>query len=141
MPEPKNPAVDSLVFVTKFGDGWVKESGTTANPISTEMGKLLKSLGISGSRNFYALRHTFETIGGEAKDQVAVEHIMGHVRDDMASVYRERISDDRLKAVVNHVHDWVFGTAPEDDTTAPATTATDTPLSNTFLQSKDDTRP
>jgi integrase len=37
---------------------------------------------------FYALRHTFETIGGDAKDQVAVDAIMGHSCDDMASVYR-----------------------------------------------------
>ena len=49
-----------------------------------EMRKLLDSRGINGSRNFYALRHTFETVGGEAKDQVAVDHIMGHARDDMA---------------------------------------------------------
>jgi hypothetical protein len=43
------------------------------------------------------------TIGGEAKDQVAVDHTMGHARDDMASAYRERISDERLRAVVEHV--------------------------------------
>ena len=34
---------------------------------------------------------------------------MGHVRDDMASLYRERISDDRLRAVVQHVRNWLFG--------------------------------
>ena len=44
------------------------------------------------------MRHTFETIGGDAKDQVAVDHIMGHARDDMASAYRERISDERFHA-------------------------------------------
>jgi hypothetical protein len=27
----------------------------------------------------------------------------------MASVYRERISDDRLRAVVEHVRKWLFG--------------------------------
>ena len=70
---------------------------------------MLDDVGIGGNRNFYALRHTFETIGGEAKDQVAVDHIMGHIRDDMASVYRERISDERLKAVSDHVRKWVFG--------------------------------
>ena len=59
-------------------------------------------------RQFGALRHTFETIGGEAKDQVAVDHIMGHARDDMASVYRERISDERLRAVTDHVRAWLF---------------------------------
>jgi integrase len=69
---------------------------------------LLDKLGINGKRNFYALRHTFETIGGEARDQVAVDHIMGHARDDMASVYRERVSDQRLKAVSDHVRAWLF---------------------------------
>jgi integrase len=61
------------------------------------MCKLLDGLDINGDRNFYSLRHTFETNGGEAKDQVAVDHIMGHTRDDMAGAYRERISDARLR--------------------------------------------
>jgi len=60
---------------------------------------------------FYALRHSFETIGGESRDQVAVETIMGHSRDDMASVYRERIGDDRLQAVAEHVRQWLWGKA------------------------------
>ncbi len=34
---------------------------------------------------------------------------MGHSRDDKASLYRERIDDDRLKAVTDHVHKWLFG--------------------------------
>jgi hypothetical protein len=33
---------------------------------------------------------------------------MGHARDDMASVYRERIDDERLKAVIEHVRRWLF---------------------------------
>jgi len=116
-PDTKNTADAELVFVTKYGKRWAKPAGVLRadntptppdNPISKETRKLLKALGINGCRNFYALRHTFETIGGEAKDQVAVDHVMGHTRDDMASVYRERISDARLKAVVDHVHKWLF---------------------------------
>jgi len=57
---------------------------------------------------FYALRHTFETIGGDNRDQVAVDAIMGHARDDMASVYRERIDDSRLKAVTDHIRKWLW---------------------------------
>jgi integrase len=104
--EPKDEADACLAFITKYGGGWFK--GDTNNPLSAETRKLLDSLGINGNRNFYALRHTFETIGGEAKDQVAVDYIMGHARDDMASVYRERISDDRLKTVTDHVRKWLF---------------------------------
>jgi integrase len=74
------------------------------------MSQLLRKLGLSRrGHTFYALRHAFETIGGESCDQVAVDAIMGHSRDDMASVYRERISDDRLRAVVKHVRQWLRG--------------------------------
>jgi hypothetical protein len=27
----------------------------------------------------------------------------------MSSIYRERISDERLRAVTDHVHAWLFG--------------------------------
>ena len=37
----------------------------------------------------------FRTVGDEAKDQVAVNAMMGHADDSMAAAYRERISDDR----------------------------------------------
>src|SRR5262249_34104040 len=80
-PEPKDPADAGKVFITSRRGSWHKRGvkspdGTRYklledNPISKEMRKLLNSLGINGHRNFYALRHTFETIGGEAKDQVA----------------------------------------------------------------------
>ena len=104
--EPRDPADAGLLFITYKGESWHKPEDR--NPISAEMRKLLNLLGIKGKRNFYALRHTFETIGGESRDQVAVDHIMGHARDDMASAYRERISDERLKAVSEHVRKWVF---------------------------------
>jgi integrase len=104
--EPKNAADSKLVFITSAGLSWHKDIDD--NPVSKQTKKLLTALGINGNRNFYALRHTFETIGGEAKDQVAVDHIMGHARDDMASVYRERISDERLRVVVEHVRKWIF---------------------------------
>jgi integrase len=106
-PGPTDPKDAGLFFLTKYGGSWHKE--TEDNPLSEEMRKLLDSLDINGHRNFYALRHTFETIGGEARDQVAVDYIMGHARDDMASVYRERISDERLRAVTDHVRGWLFG--------------------------------
>jgi integrase len=106
-PAPKCAQDAQLVFITKYGTCWAKR--TCDNPVSKETAKLLKSLGICRQGlNFYALRHTFETIGGETRDQVAVDHIMGHARDDMASLYRERISDERLRAVTDFVHRWLF---------------------------------
>lgn len=72
-------------------------------------GRLLTDLGIKRpGLSFYALRHSFETHAGESRDQPAVDAIMGHDPGDMASLYRERISDDRLRAVVDHVHAWLW---------------------------------
>jgi integrase len=106
-PDAKDDGNAELVFVTKYGLSWSKE--TRDNPVAKEFVKLLKSLKLHRTGlGFYALRHAFETIGGEVKDQVAVDHIMGHARDDMASVYRERISDERLKTVSDRVRKWLF---------------------------------
>ena len=93
----KSEADAALIFLTVRGNGWTKD--LTDRPITKETRKLLDRLKIIGNRNFYAIRHTFEIIGGESRDQVAVNAIMGHDDGGMASVYRERISDDRLKAV------------------------------------------
>lgn len=57
---------------------------------------------------FYWLRHTFETIAGGSKDQVAVNYLMGHVDNSMAAVYRETIENERLQAVVDHVRAWLY---------------------------------
>src|SRR5262249_49167495 len=104
--EPKNPADAGLVFITKYGLSWAKD--TPGGPVSQETKKLLKSLDINGHRNFYTLRHTFRTIADEAKDQPAADYIMGHESTHMSSHYREKISDARLKAVVDYVRLWLF---------------------------------
>jgi integrase len=118
-PKPRDPEHGGLVFLTRPGEPWIRyvqhegEDGrltaSSFNIVAKELSKLLKKVGINQpGLNFYGLRHTFETIGGEARDQVAVDSIMGHSRDDMASVYRERISDDRLRAVTECVRRWLF---------------------------------
>ncbi len=105
--EPKNPANSNLVFLTCFGLQWCNTIANSA--ISQRFRKLLRKLKIHRSGiGFYALRHGFETVGGDSRDQIAVDHIMGHSRNDMASVYRESISDERLRAVAEHVRGWLF---------------------------------
>jgi integrase len=123
-PEPQDSADADLVFLTLNGQRWVWTRGNTADidaadieslahvsrvdRVTDAVAQLIGKLGlIRRGHTFYSLRHTFETIGGESCDQVAVDAIMGHSRDDMASVYRERISDDRLRAVVEHVRRWL----------------------------------
>jgi integrase len=106
--EPKDPANAGLLFITKYGLSWGKE--TSDNPVSKEIAKLLKALHINRRKGlgFYTLRHVFRTIADEAKDQPAVDHIMGHESPHISSVYREAISDERLKAATDHVRTWLF---------------------------------
>ena len=109
-PAPKDPTHADLVFLTQYGNPWVQLRGKGWNDAVTIICRqLLDKLGLKRpGRNFYALRHTFETIGGESIDQVSVDLLMGHEDQSMAAVYRERISDDRLRAVVDHVRGWLF---------------------------------
>jgi integrase len=108
-PYPRKEEHQGLVFITKYGRSWFKNNSNDT-PISNEMKKLLTKLGINGCRGlgFYTLRHVFRTVADEAKDQPAADHIMGHEVPHMSSVYRETISDDRLRAVSDHVRAWLF---------------------------------
>lgn len=101
--KPKEKADSGLVFLTRHGRPFNRDSdyGT----ITKEFSKLAKALEIEGT--FYWLRHTFETIAGMSRDQVAVNYIMGHADVSMAGEYREEVQPERLQAVVDVVHNWV----------------------------------
>lgn len=122
----KNPADHDRVFLTAYGRPWVRENrekrladggglGTTRNDaIGKEFAKLLDTLGLKREGlGFYALRHTTETVGGDAADQVAVDVIMGHHDPSMAARYREAVFAPRLQAVADHIHKWLFGDQDE----------------------------
>jgi integrase len=117
--EPKLPEHLDLIFITHRGDSW--QTGTTDGPLSREFGKLLKKLGINGRKGlgFYTLRHTFRTVADESKDQPAVDFIMGHEVPHMSAVYRETISDARLKAVADYVRAWLCAQAGNDGRSHP----------------------
>ena len=118
--QPKDTSDADLIFITIQGNPWVRTRPSltsenkfiTVNTIARRFSAILKELKINGRKGlgFYTLRHVMETIGGESKDQVAVNAIMGHVDNSMAGVYRERISDERLKAVTDTVREWLWGT-------------------------------
>jgi integrase len=110
-PKPK-PEHGGLVFLTIRGTPCVSVRETDRTDyIAVRFNGLLRKLGINGRKGlgFYTLRHTFRTIADEAKDQPGADYIMGHEVPHMSSIYRETISDSRLKTVTDHVRAWLLG--------------------------------
>ena len=108
-PKPKDPADRGLVFLTHHGRPWCAKSEWD-NPIAKETVKLMKALKIHRKGlAFYALRHTFATIGYQY-DKDATKAMMGHAHDgnDMSAVYDEGdIDPERLIRTVLHVRNWL----------------------------------
>lgn len=113
--EPKDKGI---LFLTKFGKRWVRTEGDKQTPINSivlQFGKLLRELDLRKQGvAFYALRHTFRTISDSTRDFPAVRLIMGHADDGIDDAYRERIDDDRLVAVTEHVRQWLNLAIPEE---------------------------
>lgn len=93
-------------FLDHHNKPWQNDQAQLSKYFSSVRRRILRD----GS--FYWLRHMFETIAGGSKDQIAVNAIMGHVDPSMAAVYREEISNDRLRAVVDHVRNWLLPQSP-----------------------------
>lgn len=66
---------------------------------------------LDSDETFCDLCRTFETVTGESIDQVVVSAIMGHTpsKSNMSARYRQRVSDERLPADMEHVHQWWKG--------------------------------
>lgn len=112
-PTPKYPEDRDIIFLTRLGNRWTRSNGSGKkawiDSVGREFGKLLHSLNLKRDQiNFYSLRHIFRTVADECKDQPAIDYVMGHSDNSMASQYRERINDERLKAVTDYVHKWLF---------------------------------
>ncbi|WP_417851436.1 tyrosine-type recombinase/integrase [Thalassoglobus sp.] len=117
--ERLDPAHKETFFRTRRGYQLVRTTpaGTNVDRIAKRFSQSMKALGISQpGLNFYALRHTFETVASNANDQQAVDLVMGHVDNSMAGVYREEIDPKRVKAVCEHVRNWLFGLSNLDRT-------------------------
>jgi integrase len=103
---PNDPQYASRVFITKFGDPYRPVN------LSRELGNVMVRAGMGRDEgDFYDLRRTCASIGVQVRDDDAVRTIMGHKRPstDMLGVYnRLQVSDERLWAVADHIHDWLF---------------------------------
>lgn len=110
-PEPGNPNLHGLVFLSARGRQLI--SAHTANPVVILITNALKAAGLhKPGRAAYVFRHVFRTVADEIPDRPAVDLVMGHADGSMASAYRERIADARLKAVTDHVRRWLFADPP-----------------------------
>jgi len=119
-PEPAEKEFGNLVFLTVFGKPWVRyhilqtgdggmKTVSRTDAVGEQFNKLLLQLGLKRKGvGFYTLRHTFRTWADEVNDQHAIHRIMGHAIPGMSGIYVERISLERLRAVVDHVHATLF---------------------------------
>ena len=108
-PRPRTEAARPLALLTNTGRPWIKPE-STENPVAQAFRKLAQKAGHHRpGLGFGALRHTFATVAGATLDQPAVDYIMGHADHSMAAAYRERIEDDRLRRVADHVRAWLLG--------------------------------
>lgn len=112
-PEPKSEADADCVFLSAHRNRVVRSTAGKGHRdgVSNAFDRLLTDLDLKRPGfGFYALRHTFATISGGACDQVATNAVMGHTPqgDDVPSMYRETIAEERLFNVVNVVRKYVF---------------------------------
>ena len=120
----RHPEAEGLLFVTRKGHRFVRTTPKVSadgrpyviehDAIATTLRRIMDRCGLSiRGLGFYGLRRSFETIGGETGNQVAVDHIMGHAptASDMAAVYRQHVAESALRQVTDHVRCWLFGAA------------------------------
>ncbi len=106
-----DPADADLLFIGARGVSYVGDR--KGDRCGKEFKRHCEAAGCP-DRTFYDLRRTLETVGEECGDIVAVMAIMGHRDSSMSARYRQKISDDRLRAVVNEVHRWLYADASTD---------------------------
>jgi integrase len=100
-------------FITRYGRRWltISRTGGVTDTVGECFSRLLVHLGLKRERlSFYLCRHVVETIGSRAKDQKALDRIMGHAPSatDMGAKYLEDFEDERLLAVTNTIREWLF---------------------------------
>lgn len=112
-PPARNAELDQLAFLTRNREPWATDGGTS-NPLTQAFRKLKIAAGIDRKGvGHYSLRHVFETVAGDSRDQVATSYVMGHHDPSMSAVYREGIDPKRVKSVCQHVRKWFLAGKPK----------------------------
>ena len=124
-PACQRPKSAGLLFVTRKGNPFVRSVPKVSDgghpfvvehdAIATKIKRIMDRKGISiPGLGFYGLRRSFETIGGETGNKVAVDHVMGHVppSSDMGAVYRQHVAESALRQVTDYVRRWLWGNQP-----------------------------
>ncbi|EMI53528.1 tyrosine-type recombinase/integrase [Rhodopirellula sallentina] len=110
----KNRTAGDHVFLTRTGKLWVDRNGTNRDSIGEQFRLLARTVGCYQKNvGFYSLRHTFATIASGCGDQIAVDHVMGHLDSGMSAHYREFIERERVVKACDHVRMWILSERPE----------------------------
>jgi len=118
-PVPKYREDKDKFFLTSTGLPLVRvnSNGTPIDALGSPLMDILKQIKLyRKNRGFYALRHTFETVGVTSGRASAVSLVMGHAASGMSRNYREfqaSIWNDELEQVAEHVHNWLFADATD----------------------------
>jgi integrase len=104
--EPKDKDDANLAFISPRRCSYAR----SPRGIILEFERLCKAAGVEG-HTIYDLRRTFETVADNlSHDKDTCRAIMGHAfpDDDMTNRYRQGFYDERLIAVTDCVHRWLF---------------------------------
>jgi len=114
-PKANAPADAKRVFLNRRGGTYERKSSrgkVGSCPICCMFNRLLTKLDMNRTGlNFGSLRHTHRTEADAIQDPQAKRRIMGHTAgtgEAVESGYIERIHPERLTAITDRIHDWLF---------------------------------
>ncbi len=114
---PARAEDDSLALLSPEGLKWSSDDARL-DRLGRRFKWLLGKCKLTGKGlSFYRLRHTWRTVADEVLDAAAADLVMGHLPPGMSNRYRQKIGDDRVRRVCEHVRTWLYGTAQEQEQT------------------------
>ncbi len=103
----EQPQYRDMLFLNTHGRAW--NASRRVCPVTSAFTRVLKRIGIYQKQHSLGVfRSMFQTIADELEMPIATRMSMGHTDSSMAGVYRQRVSDERLREVSEHVRRWYF---------------------------------